>query len=176
MYSDIIESFPNVSEESLSSLKIKDNGKKGYGQSFDLNWENRQRLAQTLAPIFTERHGPLLRFLLEQEIAFCGRYDGDPRLMRGLAYMLYTVADIDDAELFYRAKFDTTFDASIEVDIELLFGENKERTKAHFIGKHQGIVEEIERYEVRPFVSKSDYVKRVQKHRLLDYWIGDDEE
>lgn len=174
MFNDIIQNYPHVPVASLALFMVHSNGKKGYGQEFDANWVNRHNLAKRLLPVFAPRHKPLLRFLLEQEIECCGRYDGDDRLLRGLAYMLYVFSDIEDAELFYRVKFETTFDASFEVDIELIFGENKSLIKEFYRGKNKNIVETIELYETRPFISKQDYMTRVQQHNLLAYWLGDD--
>ncbi|MCC8380082.1 hypothetical protein [Xenorhabdus sp. PB30.3] len=173
MYEYIIKDCLNLPEEILSPFIVLDNGKKDYYGRGDVNRYNRRRIIQELYPVFTTEHKALIRFLLKHEVESCAIYDYYTDLMKALSYMLLTMADIEDSLLFYRTKFETTFDARCSMDIEPIFGEDKEKTKAYFLGKNQDIVDVIEHYEQFPYVNKVDYIKRIQDHKLMKYWLYD---
>ncbi|PHM58493.1 hypothetical protein [Xenorhabdus sp. KK7.4] len=174
MYEYIIQNFHHLPKEILSPLTVLDNSKEGYGVNFDANWHNRRRITQELYPVFSAQHKPLIRFLLTQEIECCRLYEGSPYLMRALSYMLLTMADIEDTLLFYRTKFGTNFDARCSMDIEPIFGEDKDKTKAYFTGKNQDIVDIIEHYEQFPYWSKAEYIKHIQNHQMMELWLYDE--
>lgn len=171
MYEYIIQNYLNLPEEILSPFIILDNGKEGYYGRGDTHRYNRRRITQELYPVFTTEHKPLIRFLLEQEIEGCALYEYGTDLMRALSYLLLTMADIEDSLLFYRTKFETHFDARCAMDIEPIFGEDKDKTKAYFLGKNQDIVDIIEYYEQFPYISKADYIKRIQDHQMMKRWL-----
>ncbi|PHI31464.1 hypothetical protein [Budvicia aquatica] len=170
MYHKILEQYPNAD---LSAFTVLDNGKTGYGQRFDDNWENRQRLAQILFPLIAPNHKPLLRFLIEQEIICCRDYDGGSSLLKALCFMLYTMAEIEDSHLFYLAKFNTNFDVRIEADIEPIFGKNKDETKRYFAQSEPELVKAIEEYETRPYRSHKEYIRWVEENNMMEYWLNE---
>ncbi|PHM38647.1 hypothetical protein Xmau_03355 [Xenorhabdus mauleonii] len=171
MYEYIIRDYLSLPREILSSFIVLDNGKDGYYERGDNNRHNRIRITQELYPVFATEHKSLIRFLLEQEIESCALYEYGTDLMRALSYMLLTMADIEDSLLFYRTKFETHFDARCAMDIEPIFGEDKDKTKAYFLGKNQDVVNVIEYYEQFPYISKTDYIKQIQDHKLMEYWL-----
>ncbi|WP_196889848.1 hypothetical protein [Aureivirga sp. CE67] len=69
--------------------------------------------------------------------------------------MLYLIGKIEDIPLLFEAKMDTSFDSRCGLDIELIFGKDKEKVKNYFrINKHEnydivGCIEEYEQYEIR---------------------------
>lgn len=166
----ILEQYPNAD---LSPFTVLDNGKTGYGQRFDANWENRQKLAQILFPIVTPKYKPLLRLLIEQEIICCRDYDGGSSLLKGLCYMLYTMAEIKDSHLFYLAKFNTNFDVRFETDIEPIFGNNRDEIKRYFAESEPDLVKVIEEYETLPYRSKDEYIRWVEENNMMEYWLNE---
>ncbi len=148
--------YPDLpSTEVLSKVAFAHNGKEGWNDSDDLNGEFRELVVEEM---FNDRNftfPEMIRFLLREEFRFCRHVTTSTETLRQLTFMLFLLNEMHDIPLLFEAKFDTSFDAGIGLDIELIFGFDKERTKAHFRSNPHpeynivSKIEDYERYEAR---------------------------
>lgn len=75
------------------------------------------------------------------------------KTLRQLTFMLYTIGEIEDIPMLFEAKMHTSFDAGCGLDIELIFGKDKEKVKEYFRTHEYGgyniaaCIEEFEKYD-----------------------------
>ncbi len=148
--------FPNLPPaETLAKVAFAHNGKDGWNESNDLNGEFRELVVEEM---FNDRNitfPEMIRFLLREEISFCQHETLSTETLRQLTFMLFLLDEIDDIPLLFEAKFATSFDAAIGLDIELIFGFDRDRTKSHFRANPHpqydivAEIEDCERFETR---------------------------
>lgn len=140
----------------------------------DKNQKNRLLLIRELYPVFQKQHKQLVRFLLLQEIFLAQAAGYFTPGLNVTSFMLYTIMDITDVPLLYDAKFNTGFDASFSLDIELVFGLDKDVTKKFYQRKKQSsceveIVSAIQTYEHRPYKTRSEHFAFYYERRINSY-------
>ncbi len=146
----IHSSVPSLPEDKVQQLLIyKHNGKKGWNSSYDLNADLREEVVELLFEQYDNQYRDCIILLLRAEISFCRELTIMRETLRQLTFMLYTLKHIEDIPLLYEAKFDCSFDSSIGLDVELIFGYDMEKTKAYFVAnpdENYDIVSTIEEY------------------------------
>ena len=178
----IIESSPKLPPRSiLSQLKFqtqKVESPEHPGAYFtnDLNWERRNDVIKGLCAHFSPEDKNVIRWLLKEEISFAKEIDYCYKSLKVIAFMLYKIMSVEYVPLLHQAKFDCNMDASIELDIELVFGLNKEETKQHYGAQlhHTNIIRAIEKYENRPYKERIEYITDFERHRI-PYLLEDEE-
>lgn len=141
-------------------------------------YEERMNQVLDLYNRYTHNDRMLIISLLKEEIEYCWNESVYSVPMELCAFMLYKIFNIDDIYLFYSAKFETSFDASFELDIELIFGLDKDETKQYLLEKktdkrkNKKLLKAIQVYENRNYKTREDYISyfETQKiQRLLSY-------
>lgn len=155
---EILTQSPELpSKKKLSKLKFKDNGKLQ-----DKNLQTRFKFIKALYPRYQPKDKKLVKYLLKQEIKYAqviGNYNAGLNLS---AFMLYTIMSVKDSKTLYDAKFRSCPNACQVIDIELVFGLDKETTKQYFTEKpdeKRNIVGIIKAYETKPFRSREEYTR-----------------
>jgi hypothetical protein len=91
------------------------------------------------------------------------------------AFMLYKIMDFEDVYDLYEAKFGAGSDTQSYVDIELVFGFDREQTKAFLTNKksslkqNKKILKAIEHYEDNPnakFKSRDKYITYFESRKI----------
>ena len=166
-YKKVIDEFGKSHDKSLlKEFKCESNEKTGCGNSFDTNYWNRKNLIFELYNHYTIEDKTLIKWLLKEE----GKgFELDiPVYTKDLcAYMLYKHIELKDIYDLYNAKFGAGTDARFFIDIELVFGIDKEQTK-EFLSKQEKnkklnneILKTIRYYESNPnarFRSREEYI------------------
>jgi len=112
----------------LSHFECKHNGKTEYGYSFDENYWNRKDLILDLYKNYDEKDKPLIKWLIQQE-SKGSEYEIPQYTIDICAFMLYKHMEVLDIYELYDIKFGLTSDIQCFVDIELIFGFDKEQMK-----------------------------------------------
>lgn len=82
----------------------------------------RQEVTRQLYQSFSADDRSLIVALLEQEIKNCQFLKNSNDNLCRLLFMLYTLKEADDLPLIYEAKFKLGYNATLNIDINLLFG------------------------------------------------------
>jgi hypothetical protein len=157
--------------EKLDQVRYKYNGKTEWDEIKDSNLVNRHQILQALYPIYKNDHKQLIRFLLEQEITYAQEY-GYTSGLNVASFMLYTIMSIDDVPLLFDSKFNSCGDARFALDIELIFGLDKDETKDYFMknpAAERPVVEVIKEYEGRPFKTREQFLSYYTTRRIETY-------
>ncbi|MDH7447611.1 hypothetical protein [Aquimarina sp. 2201CG14-23] len=161
-YRKIIDTFKSSKDESvLIDFGCIDNGK--YG---DKNYSNRKNLILELYSDYSAEDKPLLKWLLKEELKGF-EFDVPVYTADLCAFMLYKYMEMADIYDLYDAKFGAGSDNQAYVDVELVFGRNRDETKAFLRNEktqlklNKEILETIEWYESNPnakFKSREEYI------------------
>lgn len=166
--------IPNLPPtEILAAVNYIHNGKTKWGESGDINSEIRRKLVKEIYEELDPSFRNIIRYLLEQEIIFCRKETVMTHTLRRLCFVLYKYSEIEDIPLLYEAKFDTSFDAQGLLDIELIYGKDKEAIKNYFT-KHPikfNIVDTINQNEKDYHFSYIEYLEHIN-----NYYPNEDEE
>lgn len=174
-YRKVINEFKaNKDESLLINFKCTHNGKEGYGESYDKNYLKRKNLILELYSNYSSEDKALIKWLLNEEL---NGFEFDiPVYTADLcAFMLYKHMVNEDIYDLYNAKFGAGSDNQAFVDIELVFGLDKEKTKAFLKNEtthkelNNEILETIEWYESNPnakFKSREDYIEFFETKKI----------
>lgn len=144
----------------LKNVDFIHNGKDGWGQSDDLNAAFREKVVTIVFDTEKLKTRDLIKYLLRAEINYAREESLMRETLRQLTFMLYTIGELEDIPLLFEAKMDTSFDAKCGLDIELVFGEDKETVKDYFkTNKHPDydIVGCIEEYEKHQYLTPEEF-------------------
>lgn len=119
-------------EEIIALVDFVHNGKEGWNESDDANADFREEVVDMLFENYSEKEIEAIRYLLKAEIEYAREETMMRETLRQLTFMLYCLGKPADVALLFEAKKDTCFDAGIGLDIELIFGRDKEAAIAHF--------------------------------------------
>ena len=178
----ILESSPNLPPNSIlgqlrfQAQKIESPEYPGTYYTNDLNWETRNDVIKSLYLNYSQKEKNIIRWLLKEEMTFARKTDYSSKSLKACAFILYKIMSIEDVPLLYKAKFDCNMDASIELDIELVFGLDIEETRQYYQAQpDQGnIVKVIKQYENRPYKEREEYITYFENHRI-PYLLEDEE-
>ena len=164
----------NNNDELLEQYKCEHNGKTKYGESFDKNYWHRKKLIFELYENYTIEDKPLIKWLLKEELK--GFEFGIPVQTTDLcAFMLYKYMDREDVYDLFEAKFGAGSDTQFYVDIELVFGFDKEQTKTFLTNgktnkkQNKEILKAINHYEGNPdakFKSREEYINYFENKKI----------
>lgn len=172
-----IDAYRQSSDETLlQNFKMVFNGKESYEEAFDQNYWSRKELIYALYDNYTANDKPLIKWLLQEEMKGF-EYNIPVYTLDICAFMLYKHLDLKkDLYDLFEAKFATGTDARVQVDIELLFGFDKEETK-NFLenypkNKRQNkrILKAIVFYEANPnakFKNRIEYINYFETKKIL---------
>lgn len=138
----------------LKNVDFVHNGKKDWRTSDDLNADFREKVTDFIFDSKELKSRALITYLLKAEINYCGAETMMRETLRQLTFMLYSIGEIEDIPLLFEAKMNTCFDAGCGLDIELIFGKDKEKVKDHFrLNPNDdydivGCIEDYEQYDV----------------------------
>lgn len=171
----IIEAFRNNhSEENLDDFKCIHNGETEYGKSFDKNYFRRKELILALYKLYNQEDKLLIKWLIKEELQGF-EFDIPVYTLDLCAFMLYKIMDQHDVYELYDAKFGAGSDAQSYLDIELVFGFDKEITKEFLrkstISKKRNkiILKTIAYYEGFPeakFKTREDYIHYFETKKI----------
>ena len=173
----IIDNYRKKADEALlEDFRFVHNGGHDYYDMFDLNYWNRKNLILELYNNYTDEDKPLIKWLLKEEQK--GFEVGIPVETNDIcAFMLYKLMDLDDVYDLYNAKFGTGTDNQFFVDIELVFGFEREETKNYLRNKSKNkrlnkkILEAIEYYESHIkngaiYRNRADYIQFYETKKI----------
>ncbi len=146
----------------LKHVDFVHNRKEKWGESDDLNAELREKVVDILFDNEKLQSRALIKYLLRAEIDYCGAETLMRETLRQLTFMLYMLGKIEDIPMLFEAKMDTSFDAGCGLDIELIFGKDKEKVKEYFrLNKNDNydIVGCIEEYEKYGYSTSEEFIK-----------------
>ena len=86
----------------------------------------RQEITRLLYQNYSTEDRPLVLMLLEQEHLNCKFINNSNTNLLRLLFMLYTFKQAEDLELLHRTKFGLGYDATLNIDVNLLFGLGKD--------------------------------------------------
>ncbi|OHX63963.1 hypothetical protein [Flammeovirga pacifica] len=182
-YRKIIDKFKSSKEESLLiDFKCIHNGKEAYGESDDINYINRKNLILELYEKYSAEDKTLIKWLLQEELKGF-EFDIPVYTTDLCAFMLYKHMTIEDVYDLYDAKFGAGSDHQACIDIELIFGQNKDEIKAYLKSEctqkelNNEILETIECYELNKnakFKSREEYIEyfETKKFEALKFDLG----
>ncbi len=159
----------------LHEYRFKHNGRYEWGKSFDSNYWKRRDLLFELYNEVSPKDKALLRWLIDQEIEGALEAMLPPYLMDVAAFLLYKVMDKEDIDALYAAKFAGGTDHHVYLDVELLFGHDREQMKAFLTANQEQqplyaeILKTIGSYEANPnatFKSRADYVNYFETRKI----------
>ncbi|WP_354304774.1 hypothetical protein [Pedobacter sp. UYP1] len=172
---EIIKNYSAFKEESiLENFKFIHNGKTGYYESLDLNYGKRKNLILELYEDYSHDDKALIKVLLAEELK-ASKIDSPVYTVDLCAFMLYKHMEIEDIYQLYEAKFGANTDLQVYVDIELIFGFDKEETKQYLLNKQKDkrknkkILEAISYYEQNPnaqFRSRAEYIEHFETRKI----------
>ncbi|MDR2834647.1 MAG: hypothetical protein LBV69_00400 [Bacteroidales bacterium] len=173
---DIIQKYREEKDEAvLVNFKFIHNGSTEYSTVDDLNYNKRKELILFLYNNYGINDKPLIKWLLSQEIKSHREADTSVFTIEICAFMLYKVMEIEDIYTLYEAKFGAGSDLQFTVDIELLFGFDKEKTKTYLNEKqknkrkNRAILKAIEYYEKNSnavFKTREQYIEYFENKRI----------
>jgi hypothetical protein len=158
----------------IERYKCEHNGETEYGKSFDKNYWHRKKLIFELYENYTKEDKPLIKWLLKEELKGF-ELDIPVQTTDLCAFMLYKIMDFEDVYDLYEAKFGAGSDTQSYVDIELVFGFDREQTKAFLTNKksslkqNKKILKAIEHYEDNPnakFKSRDKYITYFESRKI----------
>lgn len=162
------EHSPNLPpEEMLKKVEFLHNGKDEWDESDDLNASFREEVVNYVFDSEIAKNRALIKKMLKAEIEYCREETLMTESLRKLTFMLYEIGEIEDIPLLFEAKKDTSFDAGIGLDIELIFGKDKEAVKNYFRAnknEEYDIVSCIEEYEQYDFRTPSEFIAGIKKY------------
>ncbi|KXX69365.1 hypothetical protein [Flammeovirga sp. SJP92] len=177
----IIEEFRRSGQkELLDKYRFKHNGETEYGKINDFNLQNRIDLVLELFRNYSIKDKPLIRWILKQEIRCANKISISIASLELCAFMLYKVMTLEDIYLLYKAKFGNTYDNSFELDVELIFGFDRELTKQFLKNtetkkkKSKVILKMIKGYEKRckdnpeAFKSRTEYINYFENRKSIN--------
>ena len=162
----IINQYRQTRDNSLlDNFRFIHNGKTGYYDTADLNYNNRKELILELYKNYGEQDRLLIKWLLDEEIESTREVDSPVYSVKLCAFMLYKYMQPDDVYQLYNAKFGAGSDLQSTVDMELVFGTDKEETKKYLANManqlSEEILEAIAYYESNPnakFKTRPEYI------------------
>ncbi len=179
-YRKIIDEFKlSKDEKLLIDFRCVHNGKKGYEESDDKNYQNRKKLILELYKDYSADDKPLIKWLLQEELKGF-EFDIPVYTTDLCAFMIYKYMVNEDIYDLYEAKFGAGSDHMGFVDIELIFGLNKDETKTFLKNDDtqkelsNEIVETIESYESNPnakFKTREEYItyfETIKAHNIKE--------
>jgi len=172
---EIIKNYNAAKEDSiLENFKFIHNGKTGYYEALDLNYGKRKNLILELYEDYNHDDKALIKLLLAEELK-ASKIDSPVYTVDLCAFMLYKHMEIEDIYQLYEAKFGASTDLQVYVDIELIFGFDKEETKQYLLNKQKDkrknkkILEAISYYEQNPdarFRSRAEYIEHFETRKI----------
>lgn len=172
---EIITDYSVHKDESiLENFKFIHNGKTDYYESLDLNYEKRKNLIVELYEDYSHADKALIKFLLAEELK-ASKIDSPVYTVDLCAFMLYKYMEIEDIYQLYEAKFGASTDLQVYVDIELIFGFDKEETREYLNKKQKDkrknkkILKAISYYEQNPdaqFRSRAAYIEHFETRKI----------
>lgn len=174
-FREIINNFrANNTSTLLQPFQCEHNGETEYGKSFDKNYWHRKKLIFELYENYTTEDKPLIKWLLNEELKGF-EMDIPVQTTDLCAFMLFKIMDFDDIYDLYDAKFGAGSDTQFYVDIELVFGLDKEQTKTFLTSKksnkkqNKEILKTIKHYEANPnakFKSRDEYITYFETRKI----------
>lgn len=119
----------------------------------DLNFERRKNLILSLYEVYTKNDKPLIKWLLEEEIKYSRIAWSSTPTTEVCAFMLYKHFAMEDIYQLFDAKFETNYDNRFVLDVELIFGFDRQETKNYLLKeqtekeKNKEILDTIIQYE-----------------------------
>jgi len=172
---EIINNYRAEKEESiLEDFRFIHNGKTDYYEVFDLNYWKRKDLIFELYHNYDLADKPLIKWLLTEELK-ASQINTPVYTVDLCAFMLYKHMEMEDLYLLYEAKFSAGTDLQVYVDIELLFGFDRNETKAYLENKQKDkrknkkLLKAIEYYEQNPdavFKSRAGYIEYFETKKI----------
>lgn len=171
----VISNYGSTKDESmLENFRFFHNGKTGYYESFDINYWNRKNLILKLYENYGPADKPLIKWLLNEELK--ASKENTPVYTVDLcAFMLYKYMETADIYTLYDAKFAGGTDLQVYIDIELVFGFDKDQTIAYLRNsqkekrKSKKIISAIAYYEQNPdakFKSRAEYIEHFETRKI----------
>ncbi|GAA3777400.1 hypothetical protein [Flavobacterium ginsengiterrae] len=164
----------NQDNSLLHDFECKHNGKTEYGHSFDENYWSRNDLIFELYNNYNIEDKKLIKWLLQEQIKGI-EFDIPVYALDVCAFMLYKLMENEDIYDLYLAKFGTGTDAQFFVDIELIFGFDKEQTKEYLKNQKKNkrlnnkIIKIINYYESHPngkYRNRKDYINYFETKKI----------
>jgi hypothetical protein len=161
-------------ESALENFRFVHNGKTDYYEIFDLNYWKRKDLILALYENYSPTDKPLIKWLLSEELK-ASEINAPVYTVDLCAFMLYKYMEPEDLYALYEAKFGAGTDLQVYVDIELLFGFDRNETKAYLenkqkdIRKNRKILNAIAYYEQNPdavFKSRAAYIEHFETRKI----------
>ena len=174
-YRKIINEFKSSKNTAvLIDFRCIHNGKEGYEETGDKNYLNRKHLILELYENYSAEDKPLIKWLLKEELK--GFEFGIPVYTTDLcAFMLYKHMTIEDIYDVYDAKFGAGSDHQFYIDIELVFGFDKDETKTFLKNAktqrelNNEMLKTIEWYESNPdakFKTREEYIEYFETKKV----------
>ncbi|MBD0404086.1 hypothetical protein [Flammeovirga sp. EKP202] len=151
----------------LKNVDFIHNGKEDWGESDDINADFRRKVVETLFDNKKLQSRELIKYLLQAEIDYCREETLMRETLRQITFMLYMIGKVEDIPMLFEAKMDTSFDAGCGLDIELIFGRDKDKVKEYFqLNKHENydIVGCIEEYEKYDYQTPNEFIKGMKMY------------
>lgn len=174
-FDKIIEAIrKNHTDEKLEVFKCLHNGKTEYGYSFDKNYNQRKELILVLYKQYNQQDKWLIKWLIKEELKGF-EYDIPVQTLDLCAFMLYKIMNQHDVYELYEAKFGAGSDAQSYLDIELIFGLDKEKTKEFLTNNTSSknlnkiILKTIAFYEDNPnakFRNREEYIHYFETKKI----------
>lgn len=166
-----IEDFrADPDEDILTAYVFEDSGEHKY--PYDKNYNHRKSLIYELYEDCSKLDRPLLKWLIQQELL--GFEAELPVWTTDIAaFMLFKNMEIEDVYDLFDAKFGAGTDHQCTVDIELIFGPDREQMKL-FLQKDNSerskeVLSAIEWYEDNPnakFRSREEYIQYFESRKF----------
>ena len=174
-FKKIIETFrKDHSEENLKEFKCVHNGETEYGYSSDKNYNRRKELILALYKQYNSQDKLLIKWLIKEELKGY-EFDIPVYTLDLCAFMLYKIMDQHDVYELYDAKFGAGSDVQAHLDIELIFGFDKEETKTYLANStnsknlNKTILKTIAFYEDNPnakFKNREEYIHYFETKKI----------
>jgi hypothetical protein len=171
---NIIEAYRNGADESLlEAFRCVHNGQAGY-QAFDANYWKRKELIFELYADYSADDRRLLKWLLKEEQKAI-EFDVPLYTTDVCAFMLYKYMQMEDVYDLFEAKFGGNTDRQVYIDIELIFGFDRQEMKTYLKNtsgdkkRDNEIIETIEQYESNPnasFKNRAEYIHYFEKRKI----------
>ncbi len=139
---------------------------------FDENYWKRGDFIFTLYDMYQIQDKPLIKWLIEEELKGVFKIEDDMLIV--CAFMLYKIMSNEDILTLYDIKFGGGSDLVARIDTELIFGIDKEITKAYLeklkTAKSEEILECIQYYESHKeavYRTREEYIEFFEKKRMI---------
>lgn len=174
-FKKLIETFRKEnSYELLDDFRCVHNRETEYGKSFDKNYFLRKELILTLYKHYNQEDKLLIKWLINEELKGFD-FNIPVQTLDLWAFMLYKIMDQNDVYDLYDAKFGAGSDAQSYLDIELVFGFDKEITKEFLIKsttskkRNKIILKTIDFYDSFPeakFKTREEYIHYFETKKI----------